>query len=130
MKDIDAVSADAVDCAVHIHRELGPGLLESVYETVLAGAPARRGYVVDRQGPVDIQYDGMRFSHAIRVDLIVDKRLVSEIKSVEKLTAAHAKQLLTYLRLLHQPVGRLLNFSGATMKEGIRRLVNEHRRSH
>ena len=127
MQEIDVVSGDVVDCAIHIHRELGPGLLESVYETVLTAALARRGYKVDRQMPVDIRFDGMHFGAAFRVDLLVDDRLVVEIKSVEKLTGAHAKQLLTYLRLLEQPVGLLLNFSGETMKEGIRRLVNNHR---
>lgn len=127
MQEIDVVSGDVVDCAIHIHRELGPGLLESVYETVLTAALARRGYKVDRQMPVDIRFDGMHFEAAFRVDLLVDDRLVVEIKSVEKLTGAHAKQLLTYLRLLEQPVGLLLNFSGETMKEGIRRLVNNHR---
>ena len=127
MKAIDSISADVVDCAIHINRELGPGLLESVYEVVLGGALERRGYVVNRQVPVEIEFDGMRFANAFRVHLLVDKRLVIEVKSVEKLTGAHAKQLLTYLRLLHQPVGLLLNFSGATMKEGIRRMVNDHR---
>lgn len=126
MKPIDLVSADVVDAAIKIHRDLGPGLLESVYEVVLAGALARIGYEVDRQVPVDIKYDGMEFTGAFRVDLLIDRRLVIEIKCVEKINAAHAKQLLTYLRLLKQPVGLILNFSGATMKEGIRRMVNDH----
>lgn len=127
MKDINLVSADVVDCAIHIHRELGPGLLESVYEQVLAASLNRRGYKVDRQRPVDICFDGMTFPAAFRVDLLIDDRLVVEIKSVDKLNPVHAKQVLTYLRLLKQPVGLLLNFSGETMKEGIKRLVNNHR---
>jgi iron complex transport system substrate-binding protein len=127
VKDVDAISADVVDAAIRIHRELGPGLLESVYETVLAASLERRGYKVDRQKPVDIEFDGLRFAGAFRVDLLVDDSLVFEIKSVEKLNAAHAKQLLTYLRLLEQSLGLLLNFAGETMKEGIRRLVNNHR---
>lgn len=127
MADVDAISADVVDAAIKIHRELGPGLLESVYEVVLAGVLARKGYKVDRQKPIDIQYDGMRFDGAFRVDILVEDSLVLELKSVEKLTGAHAKQVLTYLRLLNQPLGLLLNFSGETMKEGIRRLVNNHR---
>ena len=125
--DIDRVSADVVDEAIRIHRELGPGLLESVYEAVLARALERRGYNVARQWPVSIDYDGLHFEAAFRVDLLVEHRLVIEIKAVETLNKAHAKQLLTYLRLLKQPVGLILNFSGATMKEGIRRLVNDHR---
>lgn len=126
MKDIDEVSRDVIGLAMSIHRDLGPGLMESVYETVLAGAIIRMGYSVARQKPIDISYDGMEFAGAFRVDILVDNRLVLEIKSVDQITSAHAKQLLTYLRLLRQPVGLILNFSGATMKEGIRRLVNNH----
>jgi len=127
MTDIDSISGDVVDAAMRIHKDLGPGLLESVYEIVLAAALERRGYKVDRQKPVDIEFDGMRFPAAFRADLVVDDRLIVEIKSVDKLGAAHAKQVLTYLRLMKLPVGLLLNFSGETMKEGIRRLVNSYR---
>ncbi len=127
MKPIDEISADVVGQAIRIHRELGPGLLESVYETVLAGSLQRMGYSVARQFSVDINYDGMRFEGAFRIDILVDDRLVVEIKAVEQLTKAHAKQLLTYIRLMKQPVGLLLNFSAATMKEGIRRIVNDYR---
>ena len=94
---------------------------------VLAGALERAGYRVDRQKPVDVHFDGLSFSAAFRIDLLVDERLVVEIKSAEGHSRAHAKQLLTYLRLTGQPVGLLLNFSCETMKEGIRRLVNDHR---
>ena len=127
MADIDDLSADVVHAAISIHKGLGPGLLESVYETVLAVSLARLGYKVDRQQPIDINYDGMSFSAAFRADLIVDDRLIIEVKSVEQLSRAHGKQLLTYLRLARLPVGLLLNFSGATMKEGIRRVVNDYR---
>jgi len=124
MDDIDRLSAEVVDAAVRIHRDLGPGLLESVYETVLAGSIERSDFSVDRQKPVDIRFDGLLFPGAFRADLIVGGRLIVEIKSVERLERVHGKQLLTYLRLLHQPVGLLLNFGGETMKEGIRRIVN------
>lgn len=127
MGSIDDVSGDVVDAAIRIHRELGPGLLESVYETVLAASLQRSGYHVDRQMPVDIEYDGMQFPGAFRIDLLVDRRLIVEIKSVEQLKPVHAKQLLTYLRLTRRPVGLILNFAGETMKEGIRRLVNNYR---
>lgn len=127
MGSIDDVSGDVVDAAIKIHRELGPGLLESVYETVLAASLQRSGYHVDRQMPADIEYDGMQFPGAFRIDLFVDRRLIVEIKSVEQLKPVHAKQLLTYLRLTRQPVGLILNFAGETMKEGIRRLVNNYR---
>jgi GxxExxY protein len=126
MKDIDRISGDVVDLAIRIHRELGPGLLESVYEAVLAGKLVEKGYRVIRQHPVDIEFDGTRFEAAFRIDLFVDDRLVVEIKSVEKLAPVHAKQVLTYLRLTKQPVGLLINFGGETLKEGVRRLVNNY----
>ena len=127
MQRIHEISAIVVDEAIRIHRELGPGLLESVYEAVLAGRLQSRGLSVVRQLPVPLAFDGQYFEVAFRVDLFVEDSLVLEIKAVERLDNAHARQLLTYLRLLKQPVGLLLNFSGATMKEGIRRMVNDYR---
>ncbi len=126
MKDIDQISGEVLDLALRVHRDLGPGLPESVYETVLAGKLGSMGYDVARQRPVAIEFEGMRFDAAFRIDLLVDERLLVEIKSVERLSIAHAKQLLTYLRLTRQPVGLLLNFGGATLKEGVRRIVNDH----
>ncbi|WP_335310964.1 GxxExxY protein [Sphingomonas phyllosphaerae] len=125
-RDIDRISGDVVDVAIRLHRDLGPGLLEGVYETVLAAKLARMGYTVQTQVPVTIRFEDMRFENAFRIDLLVDDRLIVEIKSVERPTAAHAKQLLTYLRLTDRRVGLLINFGGATLKEGIRRLVNNH----
>lgn len=127
MTPISDLTEAVIGEAIRIHTELGPGLLESVYETVLAGSLARRGIAVARQVPVSIEYDGMTFDGAFRIDLLVDERLVVEIKSVDAIGKAHAKQLLTYLRLTKQPVGLLLNFSGATMMEGVRRLVNDYK---
>ena len=124
---VDAVTEAVVGEAIRIHRELGPGLLESVYERVLSAGLSRRGLRVATQVPVAIRYDGMVIDGAFRVDLLVEDTVVIEIKSVEQLTKLHAKQLLTYLRLMEQPVGLLLNLSGLTMKEGIRRLVNDYR---
>jgi iron complex transport system substrate-binding protein len=129
VKDIDQISGDVLDLALRVHRDLGPGLLESVYETVLAAKLTAMGYDVSRQRPVSIEFEGLRFEGAFRIDLLVDERLLVEIKSVERLNAAHAKQLLTYLRLTRQPVGLLLNFGGATLKEGVRRIVNDHHSS-
>jgi iron complex transport system substrate-binding protein len=126
MRDIDRISGDVLDAAIRLHRELGPGLLESVYETVLAAELERMGYTVSRQRPVDIEFNGMRFAAAFRIDILVDDRLLIEVKSVDRLHASHAKQLLTYLRLAKQPVGLLINFGGATLKEGFRRLVNDY----
>ncbi|MBJ6121234.1 GxxExxY protein [Sphingomonas mollis] len=129
MKDIDAISGDLLDVALRLHRDLGSGLLESVYEAVLAARLGRMGYGVERQKPVDIEFEGLRIQGAFRIDLLIDGRLVVEIKSIERLLPVHAKQLLTYLRLTRQPVGLLINFGGETLKEGVRRLVNNHRPS-
>lgn len=123
-EELNQLTSIVIEECIRIHRELGPGLLESVYETVLAGALDRRGLKVDRQLPVDIHYDGLNFPKAFRIDLLVDGCLVLEIKSVERLQNLHAKQLLTYLRLTDRRLGLLLNFSGETMKEGIRRVAN------
>src|SRR5690606_7165302 len=124
---IDDLSGEVVDCAVRIHRDLGPGLLESVYEMVLAGSLASKGLRIDRQRPIDIMFDGVHNDAAFRVGLAVEDALLIEVTSVERLAPVHGKQLLTYLRLAKQAVGLLLNFSGATMKEGIRRVVNDYR---
>ena len=126
MKSIDQISGDVLDVSIRLHRELGPGLLESVYETILAAKLAAIGYRVERQRPIDISFEEMRFTAAFRIDLLVDERVLVEVKSVERLNAAHAKQLLTYLRLTKQPLGLLVNFGGATLKEGFRRLVNDY----
>ena len=123
---IDEISAIVVGEAIAIHRRLGPGLFETVYESMLAGRLEARGLKVARQVPVPLMIDGHQFDAAFRVDIFVDDRLVLEIKAVEQLGKAHAKQLLTYLRILQLPVGLLLNFSGATMKEGIKRIVNNY----
>jgi iron complex transport system substrate-binding protein len=129
VKDIEEVSGDVLDVAMQLHRTLGPGLLESVYEVIMAAKLAEMGYPVARQQPVDIEYEGLHFPSAFKIDLLVDERLLVEVKSVEQLHAAHAKQLLTYLRLSRQPVGLLINFGGATLKEGVRRLVNDYKPS-
>lgn len=129
MRDIDRISGDVIDVAVRLHRELGPGLLESVYEAVLAARLRAMGYAVACQRAIDIEFEGVRVECAFRIDLLIDERLLVEIKSVERLAPVHAKQLLTYLRLTGQPVGLLINFGGETLKEGIRRLVNNHNSS-
>ena len=127
MRSIDEISEAVIAEAIAIHRQLGPGLFEAVYETVLAGRLEAAGMKIARQFPVPIIFEGHRFDPAFRVDILVEDRLILEIKAVEQLSKAHAKQLLTYLRLMDQPVGLLLNFSCETMKEGIRRMVNSYR---
>ncbi len=124
---VDQISAIVIEECIAIHRELGPGLFETVYETLLAGRLQARGLKVERQVTVPLTYDGNNFETAFRIDLLIEDQLVLEIKAVEQLSKAHAKQLLTYLRILKQPVGLLLNFSGETMKDGIRRMVNDHK---
>lgn len=124
---VEALSAIVVDCAYRLHVEAGPGLLESVYEAVLARMLERRGLGVQRQVGVPIRLAGMEFDEGFRADLVVGGRLLVELKSVETLAPVHAKQVLTYLRLLEMPLGLLINFGAATFKEGIRRIVNNHR---
>jgi len=126
MPAVEELAAAAVDCGFHIHKELGPGLLESVYEAVLAQALRQHGLLVEQQRPVPIKFREMTFSDAFRADLIVENLLVIEVKSVERNAPVHAKQLLTYLRLMKQPFGLLMNFGCETFKDGVKRVVNGH----
>jgi GxxExxY protein len=113
-----------VDSALDLHRNLGPGLLETVYEVTLARALERRGLLVQRQVSVPIEYQGETFSEGFRADLIVEKLVILELKSIERVTPAHKKQLLTYLRLTGLKLGYLLNFGEALMRDGITRTIN------
>lgn len=121
---LNAISGEAVDSAIAVHRELGPGLLESVYEVILAHELRTRGFEVERQKPIPIEYRGVRFDEGYRLDLVVNDLLIIEIKSVEQIAPVHSKQVLTYLRLTDKPLGLLLNFNTALMKDGIVRLAN------
>ncbi|MDO8838724.1 MAG: GxxExxY protein [Parvibaculum sp.] len=125
IRELDEVTGEIVDAAYKLHKGLGPGLLESVYEAVLEKDLRRRGLLVERQKAVSFEYDGMRFTDGFRIDLLVDTRVVVEIKSVEVLLPVHSKQVLTYLRLLYLPVGLLINFGAPTLKEGVRRIVSD-----
>ena len=113
-----------VDAAVAVHREVGPGLLESVYEVILAYELGQRGLAVKRQVPIPIHYKQMALEEAFRADLVVEDKVIIELKSVELVGQAHKKQLLTYLRLTGCRLGFLLNFGEALMKRGITRTVN------
>ena len=126
MKPIDEISGDVIGAAMAIHRVLGPGLLESVYETILASKLSRLGYEVEQQKALALVFEDMHFPAAFKIDLLVDQRLVVELKSVERLQPIHSKQLLTYLRLMKLPVGLLVNFGCDTLKEGVKRVVNNH----
>jgi iron complex transport system substrate-binding protein len=124
MMGLDDITGAIVDAAMKIHQDLGPGLLESVYEAVLARALERRGLRIERQKIIRFEYDGMVFEEGFRTDLLVEGCVIVELKSVEKLAPVHSKQLLTYLRLMNLPVGLLINFGAATLKEGLHRIVN------
>lgn len=124
MRELDDITGAIVDEAIRIHRDLGPGLLESVYEALLARALAVRGIPVERQKAIRFQYQGLVFDEAFRADLVVDNRVIVELKSVERLAPVHGKQLLTYLKLTGIPVGLLINFGAATLREGLHRIVN------
>ena len=123
MKEND-IGTIIVDCALELHRNLGPGLLETVYEVTLARALERRGLVVQRQVSVPIEYQGETFIEGFRADLIVGKLVIVDLKSIERVTPAHKKQLLTYLRLTGLKLGYLLNFGEALMRDGITRTIN------
>ena len=125
MKELDDITGEVIDAALKIHQGLGPGLLESVYESVLSKTLEKRGLKVERQKLISFVYDEMSFDDGFRVDLLIADRVVVELKSVEKLAPVHSKQLLTYLRLMNLPVGLLLNFGASTLKEGLHRIVNE-----
>lgn len=123
---LEQIASIAVDCGYHIHRELGPGLLESAYEVILAEALVSEGLSVARQVPVPITFRGIQLADAFRADVIVEDSLIIEIKSVERNAPIHAKQLLTYLRLMKQPLGLLMNFGCETFRDGVKRVVNGH----
>lgn len=126
MQDVERVARIAVDCGLRVHRGLGPGLLESVYEAVLTETLSRTGLDVERQKPILIEFEGMVLGEGFRADLVVEGNLLIEVKSVERLAPVHGKQLLTYLRLSRCPLGLLMNFGGATFREGVRRIANNY----
>lgn len=125
MTDIEALFKQVMDQAFKLHEDVGPGLLETVYETVLADRLRDLGHRVYAQRPIDISIDEKQFRNAFRADLIVDEILLVEIKSVENLSAVHIKQTLTYIRLLNMPLGMLVNFGGNTFKGNIKRIMND-----
>ena len=118
------ISRMILDCAICVHRELGPGLLESVYEIAMAYELQQRGLRVARQVPVTVRYKEISFDAAFRADLLVEEKVIVELKSVEQISDAHKKQLQTYIRLKECKLGLLLNFGEALMRNGIVRVVN------
>jgi GxxExxY protein len=122
--ELERIATVVVDAAFKIHARLGPGLLETVYEVILARQLEQRGLRVRRQVPVPIVFEGIRFDEGFRADLIVENQLLLELKSVETLAPVHAKQVLTYLRLLDLRLGLLINFGAPLFKNGIKRIAN------
>ena len=124
--DLENLATIAIDCGYHLHKELGPGLLESAYEVILERALEKRGLSVRRQVGVPITFDGVVVDNAFKIDLLVEERLVVELKSTERNAPVHAKQLLTYLRLMQLPLGLLMNFGQPTYKGGLQRVANNY----
>jgi iron complex transport system substrate-binding protein len=125
-RDLEELARVAVDCGFKLHEALGPGLLESVYEACLFQSLATQGLNVERQKAVPIRYEGVVLDEGFRVDLLVERQLLIELKSTENHAPVHAKQVITYLRLMDLPLGLLMNFGGATFKEGVRRIANNY----
>ena len=122
--DENPISKEIVDAAFKIHQALGPGLLESVYEVTLAYELRKRGLNVVRQAPVPLIYGELVFEEGYRLDLIVEDKVIVEVKSIEEIAAIHKKQLLTYLKLRDKRLGLLINFNVELIKQGITRIAN------
>jgi GxxExxY protein len=125
----EVICREVVDAAIKIHRCLGPGLYESVYETCLAHELTIRGFVVRHQVPFAVVYEGVRMEKGFRADMVIDDLVILEIKSVAAIAPVHRKQLLSYLVLTDKRIGLLLNFGSEMMRDGISRVVNHHRES-
>ncbi len=125
--DLERYARIVVNCGFRLHKDLEPGLLESAYEQLLFELLGRAGLEVERQVPVTLQYEGIFIERAFKADLVVGKKLVLELKSTDKVTPMHAKQLYTYLRLMRLPLDLVLNFGFSTFKQGIQRVANDYR---
>jgi iron complex transport system substrate-binding protein len=126
--EVEALAAASVDAALAVHRELGPGLLESAYEACLAHELESRGIRVQRQLPVPLDYRGVRIEVGFRADLLLDTRLLLELKAAEAVSPLHRAQVITYLKLLKLPLGLLINFNSLLLKDGLERILNVPRR--
>ena len=124
--EINDITGIVIEEAIKIHCDLGPGLLESVYEEILAYRLIKRGLVVKRQTPIPVFYEEVKMDVGFRSDIIVENKVIVEIKSIETIAAVHSKVLLTYLKLTGITVGLLINFNEAILKNGIKRIVNNY----
>jgi len=123
--DENRIGREVVDAAIAVHRELGPGLLETVYEVVLLDELRSRGLLAEHQVLIPVVCRGVRLDEGFRADIVVENKVILELKSVERVTSAHKKQVLTYLKLTDMKLGYLLNFGAAMMKGGVTRTVND-----
>jgi GxxExxY protein len=123
---IETITSLVIECGIGIHRQVGPGLLESACETVLCHRLGRLGLSCERQKLVPIKIDGLMIDHGFRADVIVNEVLLLELKSVDRLLPVHTKQTLTYLGFLDLRVGLIMNFGGETLRDGLRRVVNNY----
>ena len=126
MDTIDGLARRVVDAGFHIHEEMGPGLLESAYEAMLAHVLLAEGLMVERQRMIPIVFRDMKIDNGFRADLLVEGKLLVELKSVETLLPVHGKQVLTYLKLLKLPLGIIINFNVPMFRQGVRRIANGH----
>ena len=118
------IARDVVDVAFQLHSKLGPGLLESVYEELFIHKLRERGLEVDEQVELPVTFENKKFKSTFRIDILVENKIIVELKSVEQLLPVHKKQLLTYLRLADKRLGLLINFGSALIRDGIKRIVN------
>ena len=123
MAELDEITGAIIDEAMRLHRTVGPGLFESVYQQILVDSIQRRGLRVEQNIGIAFEYEGRVFRNGFRLDLFVQDIVIVELKAVERLAPVHSQQLLTYLRLMRLPVGLLINFGGATLREGLKRVV-------
>lgn len=126
MNQIDELSYKVIGCAMEVHKTLGPGLFENIYEQALVHELTLNGIPVKTQVEIEINYKGTNLGNGLRLDVLVDNTLIVELKSVEELKPLHHKQLLTYLRLTDKRVGLLINFNTENLKDGINRIVNKY----
>jgi GxxExxY protein len=126
MRNLDELSYALIGCAMEVHKKLGPGLLESVYEQALVHELKMKGIPVRAQVDIDVSYKGLIIPKGFRLDLIVDEEVIVELKSVEDLRPLYHKQLLTYLRITDKRLGLLINFNTTNLRDGIKRVVNKY----
>jgi iron complex transport system substrate-binding protein len=123
---VEEVAAIAVNTGLNLHKDVGPGLLESAYQQIYAHALRKQGLFVEEQTAIALHYDGLVIEQGFRADIIIEKKLLIELKSVEKLLPVHRMQVVTYLRFLELPIGLLMNFSAERFRDGLMRIVNNH----